>query len=650
MPKTRQFSFSGKPNGRARSVGSAVAPRRAPQRGHVRQWPAVLAALAVTLLVHLLWQPACAAQAPVEPRVALVIGNAEYDTYPKYLQADADVASVVELLHKYGFEVIERHNQSLKEMTRLLDEVKSRLAQQRGGVAIFYFSGHGEAFPLPEHDHDVQFLVPRNGVSGKPGTLLPLSTATAAIRVRRPSDDLPVNIVVVDACRDSPKSANAVGSSDIEVPPDTLVAYATSERSFAFSGGRLSRYTDCLVSTLRSPEYASGSVRALFGRAQDCVNEKWGPSQIPNFNDKLRREFFFTSKDDTDLRIAVLDREMERDGDAASPLAYHDRAIAHLDNVARGRASTECALAFADVVAAEEKALALATPNVDLARQVRHVGSRLFLLCPQYARVDLDCPDGLTGVTIESADHPARHVVCGAEPAVVFPAVTHLRAEEDGIFISEETKSHTVGSGKSRFLVNDPLLPGETFKARLRESAWTFFPLLVELDFVVGYRLGNNRAWSSLSLGFDTRLGAKIRISARSMLRLYGVFDMREGGNSGSCDDHSPPGCMQAPPVYSFNTLSTGGGFGYGRILGASPGLFGFMSDVQLRATRVTLFLNDAQLQDVWLPEVVVRIGANIFLGSVGFELQRTLGSPPATGVDANAWAFGAYLGLKGPG
>jgi Caspase domain len=76
-----------------------------------------------------------------ERRVALVIGNAAYDTAPLRNPVN-DARAMATTLRTLGFEVTALENAALTDMKRAIDDFGDRL-RSGGGVGLFYFSGHG---------------------------------------------------------------------------------------------------------------------------------------------------------------------------------------------------------------------------------------------------------------------------------------------------------------------------------------------------------------------------------------------------------------------------------------------------------------------------------------------------------------------------
>ena len=80
------------------------------------------------------------AEAP-EPRTALIIGNADYSFAPlKNPINDADAMATA--LEGAGFKVIKETDADQAKMVEAVRTFGTEL-KQRGGVGLFYFSGHG---------------------------------------------------------------------------------------------------------------------------------------------------------------------------------------------------------------------------------------------------------------------------------------------------------------------------------------------------------------------------------------------------------------------------------------------------------------------------------------------------------------------------
>ncbi len=132
-------------------------------------------------------------------RVALVIGNDSYANVPTLKKAAADAGTMAGALGKLGFKVDEGLNVSRSDTNRKLQDFLNGI--EPGGVALFYFAGHGV-----EIDGQ-NYLLPVDVPEVKPGSeeflkseSISLNAVLDGLRTRKPR----VSVIVIDACRDNP--------------------------------------------------------------------------------------------------------------------------------------------------------------------------------------------------------------------------------------------------------------------------------------------------------------------------------------------------------------------------------------------------------------------------------------------------------------
>src|SRR6185295_6275381 len=81
---------------------------------------------------------------PREPRIALVIGNAEYADAMKLANPANDAALIGGTLRKLGFDVILVTDAKQKQLQRAIVDFGDRLAAAGpNAVGLFYYAGHG---------------------------------------------------------------------------------------------------------------------------------------------------------------------------------------------------------------------------------------------------------------------------------------------------------------------------------------------------------------------------------------------------------------------------------------------------------------------------------------------------------------------------
>src|SRR5262245_29402524 len=97
--------------------------------------------LATALLAVSTLLAAATADAQTPPkRVALVIGNADYQQYALRNPVN-DARTMAGTLRQVGFQVIERENATKQQMEQAVGEFGRAL--KPGTIALFYFAGHG---------------------------------------------------------------------------------------------------------------------------------------------------------------------------------------------------------------------------------------------------------------------------------------------------------------------------------------------------------------------------------------------------------------------------------------------------------------------------------------------------------------------------
>lgn len=215
-----------------------------------------------------------------EKRIALVIGNSAYTNSPLKNPVN-DAKDVAAKLRKLGFDVVERHNLTTKQIGRTLSEFRSKLVP--GSVALVFYAGHGiqikgENF-LPAVDADIEAEE---------------DVANQSLAVKQVMDVLDesktrLNLVFLDACRNNPyarsfRSAGGDGLARITAPSGTLISYATRPGSVAQDGeGHNGLYTSKLLAQMDSNlqiEQALKQVVTAVKKASLGKQEPWMEGSI----------------------------------------------------------------------------------------------------------------------------------------------------------------------------------------------------------------------------------------------------------------------------------------------------------------------------------------------------------------------------------
>lgn len=230
------------------------------------------------------------AQTQVAPdnrrRLALVIGNDNYNSMPRLNNAVNDAKSMSEALRQANFEVMSYNNLDKRRMEEVLRNFTGKLG--RDDVGLFYFSGHGI------QADNRNFLIPV-GENVKKTSEVPYE----GVDVNRVMDNLKdaknaLNIVVLDACRSSLPDARGGMSRGLTVtdaPQGSIIAYATSPGKTASDGDSgNSPYTKNLIKAMQRKGV---KIEDVFKEVRQSVIRDTNGEQTPSETSYLVGDFYF---------------------------------------------------------------------------------------------------------------------------------------------------------------------------------------------------------------------------------------------------------------------------------------------------------------------------------------------------------------------
>jgi tetratricopeptide (TPR) repeat protein len=238
--------------------------------------------------------PASRAPAVADRRVALVIGNSGYTTFPRIPNPRNDAEDLAAGLKALGFDVLLGLDLSRSKMEDMLIEFARRARQS--DTALVFYAGHGL-----QHN-GINYLAPIDAKIDDEGDLRRL------INLQDVMNDLQsasrVRILIVDACRDNevikqlagrlPSTRSAAftrGLARVDAADGTLVTFATQPNRVAADGqGRNSPFTQALLKHLATPGL---ELRVLMTRVRSDVVGTTGGTQRPEVWDSLVGEFAF---------------------------------------------------------------------------------------------------------------------------------------------------------------------------------------------------------------------------------------------------------------------------------------------------------------------------------------------------------------------
>jgi uncharacterized caspase-like protein len=191
------------------------------------------------------WSVFCQNDDYLDRRVALVIGNADYDDAPLKNPIN-DANAVTQTLKGLDFEVSAYTNLNKVEMKKAIYEFEDKLSQNPS-VALFYFAGHGLQL------NGNNYLVPVNSQIDREWMIEDECISANSIMRMLGYVQNPMNIMILDACRNNPYSRSFRSLSrglaePGEAPSGTIVGFATSPGNVASDGdGDNGLYTQELI-------------------------------------------------------------------------------------------------------------------------------------------------------------------------------------------------------------------------------------------------------------------------------------------------------------------------------------------------------------------------------------------------------------------
>ncbi len=224
-----------------------------------------------------------------EQRIALVIGNSNYQNVARLPNPANDAKAVAELLNSAGFEVISATDLNHNQMIEVMQDFSAKIAGRgTNTVAMVYYAGHGVQLA------GENYLVPVDArISSEPDLI---DGSVRLVDVMATLEAIPsrMRIVILDACRNNPfPSLNEAGRglAIVDAPNGSIVGYSTAPGTEALDGvGNHSPYTDAF---LRLAHEKNLPIEQLFKRVRLDVNNSTEGQQTPWESSSLTSDFYF---------------------------------------------------------------------------------------------------------------------------------------------------------------------------------------------------------------------------------------------------------------------------------------------------------------------------------------------------------------------
>ncbi len=224
-----------------------------------------------------------------EQRVALVIGNSNYQNVTQLPNPANDAKAVAELLNSAGFEVIAATDLNHNQMIQVIQDFSAKISGHgQNTVAMVYYAGHGVQIA------GENYLVPVDArITSEPDLI---NGSVRLVDVMATLEEIPsrMRIVVLDACRNNPFPAlndAGRGLAIVDAPNGSIVGYSTAPGTEALDGnGNHSPYTQAF---LREAHEKNLPIEQLFKRVRLDVNNSTEGHQTPWESSSLTSDFYF---------------------------------------------------------------------------------------------------------------------------------------------------------------------------------------------------------------------------------------------------------------------------------------------------------------------------------------------------------------------
>jgi hypothetical protein len=221
-------------------------------------------------------------------RYALIIGNSDYKESP--LRNPVNDAKVMAgELNRLNFEVMVYTNVDKVKMKEAIRAFGDKIAQNKG-VALFYYAGHGL------QSNGVNYLVPVSANIQREYDIEDECVKADMVLRMLEIEDNPMNIIILDACRNNPysKSTRSLDrglAQPDNAPKGSIIAFATAPgKTASDGGGDNGLYTQELIKALRKPGL---TVEQVFKEVRINVIKLSNSAQMPWENSSLLGDFYF---------------------------------------------------------------------------------------------------------------------------------------------------------------------------------------------------------------------------------------------------------------------------------------------------------------------------------------------------------------------
>ncbi|MCQ2250886.1 MAG: caspase family protein [Bacteroidales bacterium] len=224
-------------------------------------------------------------------RIALIVGNNDYEHVSKLRNAVNDAKLMTDVLTKLGFECMTYYNASRTTLKDAALDFGDKLAEEKT-VGLFFYAGHAIQIG------GVNYMIPVEAPIPQPKDVESVCFSLNKIMGQMQYAANDMNIIILDACRDNPFADDgSQGLVPLDAPKGSFIAYSTSPGKTAYDGdGQNGLYTEQLAKALMHQgaklEEISKEVRSEVYRISH-ESKGAGREQIPWENSSVFGNFYF---------------------------------------------------------------------------------------------------------------------------------------------------------------------------------------------------------------------------------------------------------------------------------------------------------------------------------------------------------------------
>lgn len=241
------------------------------------------------VLVALILLPSLLGAQSYQKRLALVIGNSNYQNGGSLPNPVNDANAIASALQSVGFEVMKYQDVTQKEMKMAINAFGKKLNGYE--VGVFYYAGHGI------QNKGMNYMIPVEADLQTEEQVEFDCVAADRVLAYMDAAQVKVNVIIMDACRNNPferswhRSANGNGLAMMNAPTGSLIAYATAPGRVASDGeGSNGLYTSALLKHLGDPKL---TIEQVFKKVRTEVTEKSMGAQVPWETTSLTGDDFY---------------------------------------------------------------------------------------------------------------------------------------------------------------------------------------------------------------------------------------------------------------------------------------------------------------------------------------------------------------------